>query len=87
MKRKQGDGGIGLMGPIKVEAYSGYKSDQRPLRFSLGDKTLEVDQVEDQWYGVSSMHFRVRAKDGNCYVLRHDEENDVWTLDAFRAGP
>ena len=48
---------------------------------------LEVAEVEDQWYGVSAMYFRVRAKDGNIYVLRHDEESDLWTLDAFRAKP
>jgi hypothetical protein len=25
------------------------------------------------------------AGDGNYYVLRHDEAQDVWTLDGFRA--
>jgi len=27
----------------------------------------------------------VRADDGNFYVLRHDEVQDLWTLDAFRS--
>lgn len=45
----------------------------------------EVAEVEDQWYSPAAMYFRVRANDGNFYVLRHDEENDAWTLDAFRA--
>jgi hypothetical protein len=30
------------------------------------------------------MYFRVRASDGNIYVLRHDETGDTWSLDAFR---
>jgi len=30
------------------------------------------------------MYFRVRASDGNTYVLRHDEAEDTWSLDAFR---
>ena len=29
-------------------------------------------------------YFRVRADDGNFYILRHEEPMDVWTLDAFR---
>jgi hypothetical protein len=29
-------------------------------------------------------YFRVRAGDGNVYILRHDQEQDRWRLDAFR---
>ena len=75
------------MHEIKVEAYSGYKSCQRPLRFTLGQRILKVLSVEDQWYSPASIYFRVRADDGNMYVLRHDEEEDRWALDAFRASP
>jgi hypothetical protein len=41
--------------------------------------------VDDQWYSPAAIYFRVRAGDGNYYVLRHDEAQDSWTLDAFRA--
>lgn len=74
------------MGEIKVECYAGYKADQRPLRFTLGEILYTVEEVEDQWYSPAAMYFRVRAHDGNLYVLRHDEIEDRWTLDAFRAG-
>ena len=72
------------MNAIQVECYAGYKADQRPLRFTMGDQKLEVSEVEDQWYSPTSRHFRVRASDGNVYILRHDEEQDRWSLDAFR---
>ena len=72
--------------PVKVECYAGYKAEQRPLRFILGAQTLKVEEVEDQWYSPSAQYFRVRASDGNIYILRHDEEKDGWTLDAFRKG-
>jgi hypothetical protein len=75
------------MGEIRVEAYSGYKSEERPLRFKLGDRTYEVRNIQDQWYSPSAAYFRVQADDGNFYILRHDEERDLWTLDAFRANP
>ena len=73
------------MSEIKVECYAGYKGDQRPQRFILGDRAFEVKAVEDQWYGPSAQYFRVQADDGNIYILRHDEEKDFWTLDAFRS--
>ena len=75
------------MSEMRVECYSGYRSDQRPLRFSLGGQILDVEEVEDQWYGPSARYFRVCANDGDIYILRHEETDDSWSLDAFRASP
>jgi len=72
------------MSEIKVECYAGYKGDQYPRRFFLGERVLEIKEVEDQWYNPSSQYFRVCAGDGNIYILRHDQEQDSWHLDAFR---
>jgi hypothetical protein len=71
---------------IKVDCYSGYKADERPVRFTLGDQLMEVTEVEDQWYSPSLRYFRVRASDGNTYFLSHDEDKDCWHLEAFRKG-
>jgi hypothetical protein len=70
---------------IRVECYAGARADERLLRFVLRGRTFEVVDVEDRWYSPGAIYFRVRAEDGNYYVLRHDEGMDVWTLDAFRA--
>ncbi|MCS6954077.1 MAG: hypothetical protein NZM33_14605 [Bryobacteraceae bacterium] len=73
---------------IRVECYSGYKADQRPLRFYIGQTRYEVQEVLDQWYGPEATWFRVRAQDGNLYILRHtfSEQHDFWTLESFRRG-
>ena len=73
------------MSEIRVECYAGYRADQRPERFILCGRTFEVAEVQDQWYAPAAKYFRVLADDGNYYVLRHDEVQDSWTLDAFRA--
>jgi len=70
---------------VGVECYAGYRGDQRPTKFVLREQVFLVQQVEDQWYSPSAMYFRVRADDGNLYVLRHDQVEDLWTLEAFRA--
>jgi hypothetical protein len=72
------------MTEIRVECYSGYRAEQRPLRFELGNRIHRVERVDDQWYSPDAVYFRVRADDGNTYVIRHDEERDIWTLEAFR---
>jgi hypothetical protein len=72
---------------LKVECYAGYKADQRPCRFTPqapGARTLEVEHVLDQWYGPEYECFKVRADDGNVYILRHRDQDDAWTLDSFR---
>ena len=69
---------------VKVESYSGYKKDERPLRFVLGKRLFEVVAVDDQWYSPDAIYFRIKADDGNLYVLRHDEAQDQWTLEAYR---
>ena len=74
------------MSKIKVESYAGYKADQFPLRFTLGEQILKAEEILDQWYSPSAQYFRVRGSDGNIYILRHDEQEDAWYLDAFRAG-
>ena len=75
---------------LKVDCYSGYKADERPLRFSFADKpggqVIEVEEVLDQWYGIGYHCFKVLADDGNFYVLRHQQAEDSWVLDSFRRG-
>jgi hypothetical protein len=73
------------MRSIQVECYSGHRADERPLRFTLGEHEYEVRDLDGQWYSPQASYFRVRANDGNYYVLRHDEAQDFWTLDGFRA--
>jgi hypothetical protein len=69
---------------VRVVCYSGYKADERPLRFQLGERWLAVEEVVDRWYNPHATYFRVRAEDGAFYILRHDESQDEWTLEAYR---
>jgi len=68
---------------IAVETYSGFKADERPVRFRLGERWIAVRDLLDRWYDPAGAYFRVRAEDG-VYILRHDERADAWTLASFR---
>ncbi len=70
---------------VRVETYSGFKADERPLRLHLSERTLEVAAIEDRWYSPGETYFRVLTNDGDRYVLRHMEAQDRWTLTAYRA--
>jgi hypothetical protein len=66
---------------ISVQSYSGYKADERPIKFWVSERPLFVESIEEQWRGTDSVYFRIRADDGKTYVLRHSETADEWTLE------
>jgi hypothetical protein len=70
---------------LHVECYAGYKGDERPVRLQLGGKMVEVADVEDRWYSPGATYFRVLLGNGDRYVLRREDAQDVWTLEAFRS--
>src|SRR5215475_13364482 len=66
--------------PIHVDAYAGFKANERPLQFVLDDKIYGIAAILDQWYEPSAMYFKVQSTEGKTYLLRYDERADEWTL-------
>jgi hypothetical protein len=69
---------------VWVQCYSGAKADEYPLRFGVGDNEYQVEEILDRWYGPDDVYFKVRAGDGNIYILRHRSAADTWSLESFR---
>jgi len=72
---------------LKVDCYSGRKADERPVRFWLNQHEYRVEEVVDQWYGPEHVFFKLRAHDGNFYILRHVTSvpgGGDWDLISFR---
>jgi hypothetical protein len=70
---------------LRVECYSGYKVDGRPVRFQLNGHDYFVEELLDQWYGPNDTYFKVRADDGNLYILRRETKPDgAWSLESYR---
>jgi hypothetical protein len=68
---------------VKVEAYSGHSANERPLRFTLGERTFEVKEILDRWYGERERYFRVSTEDDDVYVLKYSDRDDCWELVSF----
>ena len=73
---------------LEVESYSGQKADERPVRFRLDGRQYAVKAVLDQWYEPESIAYKVRADDGNFYILRRQTSSPdgAWELVSFRQG-
>lgn len=70
--------------PVEVDCYSGYKADERPIRFRAGGAVFEIERILDQWRTPDGQCFRIRAAGGD-YILRHYDSVDLWTLHPSRA--
>ena len=72
---------------LRVEAHAGFKAAERPIRFWIGDQEYGVEEILDRWYGPDHEFFKLRASDGNLYILRHDpycHGEESWSLTSFR---
>lgn len=65
---------------INVETYSGYKADEYPKKFWLGEKQLEIMDIEDRWYSPESSYFKVFADDGKTYILKQNLKDSSWEI-------
>jgi hypothetical protein len=70
---------------VGVECYAGHRGEQTPRTLILGDRRLEVTEVVDAWLAPDYRYFKLRAADGNIYLVRHDERSNTWELTMFRA--
>lgn len=72
--------------PLRVKTYSGHRADERPLSFSLDQREFRVVELLDRWYGPDHAYFKLRADDGNLYILRHRLDDDSWEMILMEAG-
>lgn len=68
---------------IRVECYAGYRGEQEPRAFQLGERCLEIESILDRWSAPGQRWFKVKADDGKAYILRYDEGPGAWELAAF----
>ena len=52
------------------------------MRFRLGDRSIEVEEVLDRWLAPEHRYFKVRTGDGTD-VLRNDVTSGGWELTMF----
>jgi hypothetical protein len=74
--------------PLNVACHAGYKGDERPIRFRLGDTEHFIEEILDQWYGPDDAYFKVKVGGGGVYTLRRSlalaSQESEWVLEGFR---
>jgi len=65
---------------IRVECYAGYRGEEEPRAFTLGERRFAILDVLDRWLAPDHRYFKVKADDGSSYLLRYDRASDEWEL-------
>ena len=71
---------------LRVECHAGYKGGESPVRFYLGERLIEVEDILDRWLDPDHRYFKVKGNDGGIYILREDAVSDTWELTLYNSG-
>jgi hypothetical protein len=71
---------------IRVDCHAGYRGEETPRRFFIGEREIEVIEIVDRWLAPDHRYFKVKGDDGDFYVLRHDIRLEYWDLTVFKRG-
>jgi hypothetical protein len=72
---------------ITVECYAGYRGEETPRRFWLGNRQILVSELLDRWLAPDHRYFKVVGDDNGLYILRHDPHQYRWELTFFKQLP
>ena len=76
-----------LFKSITVDCYAGYRGEESPRRFCIGENTIAVAEILDRWAGPDHRYFKVAGSDGAVYILRNDIVSCTWELVFYRTQP
>jgi hypothetical protein len=71
---------------VKVVCYAGYRAEETPMRFYLGERCIDVIEILDRWLDPAHRYFKLRGDDNGIYILRHSIEQDSWEMTLFDSG-
>ena len=65
---------------IRVEPEANDPGEFEPHAIYVDGERLEVLGIGDRWYDQEARYFKLRASDGNIYLLRCEADEHRWTL-------
>ncbi|NLE01089.1 MAG: hypothetical protein GX640_14575 [Fibrobacter sp.] len=64
---------------IEVETNCGYRINGYPLRFRIGERCLEILEIEDRWFSKGFCYFKVFTDNAKHYILKRSADTGIWS--------
>ena len=71
---------------IRVECYAGYRAEETPRFFFLGERQIAIIDIMDRWLAPEHRYFKVQGDDDGVYILRHNSLSGSWEMILFANG-
>ncbi|MSQ21371.1 MAG: hypothetical protein EXR39_17965 [Betaproteobacteria bacterium] len=68
---------------MRVECLVGFRGEQEPLAFWLGERRMVVNAIVDRWLSPDLRYFKCAVDGGDSYILRFNRDSGDWDLAAF----
>jgi hypothetical protein len=65
----------------KVIAYSGYRAEEKPIRFELEGREIIVKEIISEWRDEEGWVFVVLGDDERKYRLKFYEKENYWSVE------
>jgi hypothetical protein len=72
---------------VHVLFYEGYRAEETPRAFLLGERRVDVVRILDRWRGQDHEYVKLDGSDGARYILRHDQSRDEWEIQMMESPP
>jgi hypothetical protein len=72
---------------VRVVCYEGYRAEETPRAFLLGERRIEVVGILDQWRGEDHEYVKLDGSDGARYILRYDRSLEEWEIHMMESPP
>ena len=72
---------------VRVVCYEGYKGEETPRAFLLGERRVEVICVLGRWREEDHEYVKLDGSDGARYIFRYDRSRDEWKIQMMESPP
>lgn len=70
-----------------MDYLTNFDNSGKPYSFQIGEREFYIKEIMDQWLGQEHQFYKVRADDGNIYILKHSSTTNIWELEYFKKEP
>jgi hypothetical protein len=72
---------------VRVVCYEGYRAEETPRAFFLGERRVEVIRILDRWRGEDHEYVKGDGSDDARYILRYDRSRDEREIQLMESWP
>jgi hypothetical protein len=83
---RMSDDSMKYWNPTAVRCLAGYKANERPISFLMGEHEIEVRTVLKSWREPDHTYFKIETEDRRVYQLRCNEHEGSWEVRELAPG-